>query len=193
MPDKTRTIFLDTETTGFSPGQICQLSYIVQDGEQLAGKNFFFTVESMPAAARNVHGFSAPMLRKLSQGRLFQHYAGEIVRDIGNMERLVAHNAGFDCRFLTVELNRCGFQWKPGDITCTMEGMRKHCSLRDLRGRSKAPRLDELVAFLNVSSSSILAESGRLFGRADIRSHDARYDVTATFLCYQQALCRGML
>ena len=97
--DHNRIIFLDTETTGFSPGQICQLAYIIQDGERLNARNYFFSVESMPAAARAVHGFSAPVLRKLSQGREFSHHARVIMSDIQRTNRLVAHNAGFDCRF----------------------------------------------------------------------------------------------
>lgn len=38
-----KRIFLDTETTGFSPGQIGQLSMIIdEDGNEPVAKNYFF-------------------------------------------------------------------------------------------------------------------------------------------------------
>ncbi len=44
-----KMIFFDTETTGITPGNICQLSYIVVDTgvkpTKTEGKNVFFAVE----------------------------------------------------------------------------------------------------------------------------------------------------
>ena len=34
-------IYFDTETTGLYPGQICQLSYVMQDEGKVVAKNFF--------------------------------------------------------------------------------------------------------------------------------------------------------
>ena len=188
-----RLIFLDTETTGFTPGQICQLAYIIQEGERLLGRNFFFTVEAMPAAARAVHGFSATDLRKLSQGREFAHHAREIAGDFQGADCLVAHNAAFDCRFLRTEFSRCTLDCALKPVICTMEGMRAHCGLRTARGGVKAPRLEELAAFLGISTGHIREASSRLFGPEAVRYHDARYDVTATYLCYREAYRRGMI
>ena len=51
-----RNVFLDTETTNLTPGQIAQLSYIVEDNGKVQGKNFFFKVDSMDEGAEKVTG-----------------------------------------------------------------------------------------------------------------------------------------
>ena len=35
-------IYFDTETTSLSPGGIIQLAYIMQEGENITAKNFYF-------------------------------------------------------------------------------------------------------------------------------------------------------
>ncbi|HQP49413.1 MAG TPA: 3'-5' exonuclease, partial [Spirochaetota bacterium] len=59
-----KKLILDTETTSLYPGNICQLSYILlADGDAAAGKNFYFSVDTMDWRAQNVHGLSLNMLR----------------------------------------------------------------------------------------------------------------------------------
>ena len=74
-----------------------------------------------------------------------------------------------------------------------MEGMKAHCGLRNQRGHAKAPRLDELLAFFEIPAWQIREATGRLFGENGVNSHDARYDVTATYLCYRRALQQGLM
>ena len=56
-------LYFDTETTGVRPGQICQLSYIIQDTSGVSAKNFFFSVDYVEQGASAVHGFSVQKLR----------------------------------------------------------------------------------------------------------------------------------
>ena len=74
-------IYLDTETTGLRPGQICQLSYVIQDGQQVRGKNFFYTVDAVEYGAFMVHGFSVEKLKSLSKGKRFSDSILEVKED----------------------------------------------------------------------------------------------------------------
>ena len=46
-----KIIVFDTEATDLTPGQICQLSYLMIDGGSVTGKNLFFTVDDMSEGA----------------------------------------------------------------------------------------------------------------------------------------------
>ena len=63
-----KLIIFDTEATDLTPGQICQLSYLMADGGQVQGKNMFFTVDEMSEGAQEVHGLSMEALKELSGG-----------------------------------------------------------------------------------------------------------------------------
>ena len=97
------TLFLDTETTGLYPGQICQLSYVISSHGNLCAKNFFFTVHHVEYGALAVHGFSVELLKKLSCGKIFFDYIDEIESDISAADVVVAHNYSFDSAFLREE------------------------------------------------------------------------------------------
>lgn len=182
-------IIFDTETTGFQPGQICQLSYIVARDKKIEGKNYFFTVDYIEPGARRVHGFSVDDLRKLSGGKDFRYYHPEIAADFSSAERLVAHNYAFDYRFMAAEFARCSSQFTCADHFCTMRRFTSICRLPGL----KYPRLGELVEFMGITERMIKQTAEELFGSKDLRAHDARYDVTATYLCYQKGLESGYL
>ena len=58
-------VYLDTETTSLNPGQICELSIIHEEGNELKlAKNYFFKVESIDTGAESVHGFSKEKIWK---------------------------------------------------------------------------------------------------------------------------------
>ena len=63
-------IYLDTETTGLCPGNICQLSYVLQTEKEVKAKNFYFAVDNVEYGAYSVHGLSPEILYKLSNGRV---------------------------------------------------------------------------------------------------------------------------
>ncbi len=182
-------IIFDTETTGLHPGQICQLSYIVAQDKKIEGKNYFFKVDYIEPGAQRVHGFSVNDLLKLSGGKEFRHYYPEIAGDFNRAKRLVAHNYAFDRRFMAAEFARCSSQFTCTDYFCTMRHFTSVCRLPG----SKFPKLAELVEFLGIPEIMIKQTAERLFGSKGLRAHDARYDVTATYLCYQKGLESGYL
>ena len=75
-------LYLDTETTGLRPGQICQISYIMQTKNSVVAKNMFFTVDSVEYGAYSVHGFSVEKLKELSKGKRFEDCVLEIKEDL---------------------------------------------------------------------------------------------------------------
>jgi len=114
-----REICLDTETTGFEPGEghrmvelaCVELVNLMPTGREL---HLYFDPErDMPAEAEAVHGLSREFLTgKPKFVELVQEFV-EFMQD----SRLVAHNAPFDVRFLNAELVRAG---RP-KLTCAVQ------------------------------------------------------------------------
>lgn len=104
-----REIVFDTETTGLRPedgDRIVEIGCIEMIDRIETGRTFhsYYNPErDMPAEAERVHGLSAHFL---SDKPLFSDGAEDLVDFIGDA-RLVAHNAGFDMKFLNAELRRC--------------------------------------------------------------------------------------
>ena len=63
-------LYFDTETMGLYPGRIIQLAYILDDGENAVGKNFYFAVDYIEPSATAVHGITVEKLRVLSGGKI---------------------------------------------------------------------------------------------------------------------------
>ena len=114
-----REICLDTETTGFEPGEghrmvelaCVELVNLMPTGREL---HLYFDPErDMPAEAEAVHGLSREFLTGKPK---FIELAHEFV-DFMQDSRLVAHNANFDVRFLNAELVRAG---RP-KLTCAIQ------------------------------------------------------------------------
>ena len=114
-----REICLDTETTGFEPGEghrmvelaCVELVNLMPTGREL---HLYFDPErDMPAEAEAVHGLSREFLTGKPK---FIELAHEFV-DFMQDSRLVAHNAPFDVRFLNAELVRAG---RP-KMTCAVQ------------------------------------------------------------------------
>ena len=105
-----REVCLDTETTGFEPGEghrmvelaCVELVNLMPTGREL---HLYFDPErDMPAEAEAVHGLTREYLTGKPK---FIELAHEFVAFMGDA-RLVAHNADFDVRFLNAELVRAG-------------------------------------------------------------------------------------
>ena len=175
-------IYLDTETSGLNPGQICQLSYILQDGTKVKAKNFFFDVDYVEFGAYMVHGFSVEKLRVLSCGLGFNNHFQEIEKDFNSADVICAHNTSFDFKFLSKEFERCGSMFLPKEQFCTMKNSITACKLPRTNSRGyKYPKLAELCSFLGVSDSQISQTTTKLFG-SQAGYHDARFDTTALFI-----------
>lgn len=114
-----REICLDTETTGFEPGEghrmvelaCVELVNLMPTGREL---HLYFDPErDMPAEAEAVHGLSREFLTGKPKFIELAHEFADFMQD----SRLVAHNAPFDVRFLNAELVRAG---RP-KMTCAVQ------------------------------------------------------------------------
>lgn len=179
-----KSIFLDTETTGLRPGQIAQLTYLVEEDKQLIGmKNYFFSVENMESEAEKVHGFSKEKLYMLSEGFTFQDLVEEIQEDFED-GIIIAHNVGFDKKFIDTEFQRCFLLPGYSKEFCTMNYFKNITKIPSKNGVGfKNPRLEEVVDFYKIDKKLILDKTKTLYGCEDIDFHDARYDVMAMYMC----------
>lgn len=181
-------LYFDTETSGLNPGQICQLTYIIQDGERLTPKNFFFTVDFVEYSAYLVHGFSIDILRELSLGKRFCDCADEILADFEKADVIIAHNADFDMKFMRAECQYIDRIFRHNQSLCSMRSTVSMCKIPRANGYGyKYPKLTELMCFLNIRESEVLDYQELLFGSSK-GTHDARFDTTALMLCVQKLM-----
>ncbi len=174
-------LYLDTETSGLRPGQICQLSYIMQDKSSMRAKNFFFTVDNVEYGAFMVHGFSTQKLKVLSEGKRFSDKIQEIKNDLESADLVVAHNASFDMMFLRAEFERAGVDLFVKQEFCSMKNMTPVCKLLGRHCGYKYPKLSEMTAYFKISDYEIGLTVKELFGE-NVGFHDARFDTTALYL-----------
>ena len=189
-----KKLFIDTETSGFKPGQICQLTYtITVDDKVEVAKNFFLACDYINPGAEKVHGFSVDKLKILSNGKTFKDIAGEVVDDLKD-GIFIAHNAKFDIDFVKTEIERAGYAFEISDSFCTMKYFENIVKLKGKYGKYKWPKLEETMNFLGIDSNSKGFNKGlqRLYGNSDaISFHDARYDVCGLVMVYYKALKMG--
>ncbi|MBQ2262023.1 MAG: DNA polymerase III subunit epsilon [Loktanella sp.] len=107
-----REIVLDTETTGFEPGEgdrIVEIGAVELMGHVPTGRTYHQYINpqrTMPAEAFAVHGLGDEFL---ADKPLFKDIADDFLTFIGDA-KLVIHNAAFDMKFLNAEL---GWVHKP--------------------------------------------------------------------------------
>ena len=182
-----KRVFLDTETTGFSPGQIAQISMIIdEDGKEVVAKNYFFTIDYITSGAEEVCGRGIEFYSEASKGRRFKDDMNEIF-EILKDATLIAHNIKFDENFISTEFWRQNILFKPAGRFDTMEFFKNICKIPDKYGKIKYPKLEELVNFYDINKDKVAKYSAELFGDKDytIGFHDARYDTTAMFVVFQ--------
>lgn len=181
-------LFFDTETTSLNPGQVCQLSYIMQEGDLLSARNLFFTVDNMDYSAYAVHGFSIEKLKELSGNKRFSDYIDIIENDFSRADVIVSHNTAFDFSFMRAEFERAGKVFEIKNEFCTMKKFTPICKLPKKKGEGyKYPKLVELCAHFGISDGKIQEVSKKVFGNA-ANFHDARFDTTAVFLAFNYAV-----
>lgn len=180
-------LFFDTETTGLYPGRIIQLSYILADGVSLKAKNFFFAVEYIEPSASAVNGFTVEKLAELSQGRTFSWDIDEIYDDFAAADLIVAHNVAFDVNFLIAEFSYQDRKFRYKEEFDTMKYFTPKMKLERTSHRGyKYPKLSEVCEFLDVYPYDVTRASGKIFGETAVAAHDARYDATALYLCFEE-------
>lgn len=187
-----KLIVFDTEATDLTPGQICQLSYLMVDAGQVTGKNMFFAVDEMSEGAQAVHGMSIRDLDELSGGERFEDRADEIFLDFNAADMLVGHNVSADDRYIRYEFEKLGLKLKKLKTFCTMNFFTSDAALqRKVNiGRPKPPKLAELCTHFGISEEQIARQSEAWFGGGG-QAHDARFDTAATYLCLVEATRKG--
>lgn len=185
-------LYLDTETTGLYPGNICQLSYIMQDKKDIFAKNLFFAVDNVDYGAYCVHGLSVSKLKILSDGKRFSDKIAEIKTDFNKADVVVSHNTAFDFMFLRAEFDRSGEIFSTNKDFCSMKNNVSVCKLPKTRGRGyKYPKLNELCNRFAITDYDVIEKTKQLFGE-DIKGfHDARFDTTAVFLAVNEEIRHG--
>ena len=185
---KIMILYFDTETSGLKPGQICQLSYVLQNKNSVTAKNFFFTVDSVEYGAYMVHGFSVEKLKKLSGGKRFCDFIDEIEKDFLSSDILVSHNTAFDFSFMRTEFERAGKIFHINDEFCTMKKSTPVCKLKRTSSPNyKYPKLSELCAYFGITDGLLKDTSNALFG-AQAGYHDARFDTTAVYIATNKGM-----
>lgn len=181
-------LFFDTETTGLYPGQICQLSYIMQTKEKVKAKNFFFSVDYVEPSALAVHGFSVQKLKELSLGKGFCDFYDEISADFEKSDLICAHNTNFDFSFMRKEYERLGQTFYVNNEFCSMKKSTPICKLLRKSGSGyKYPKLSELCDFIGISDADISMQADALF-QAKSSFHDARFDTSALYLAVNKCI-----
>ncbi|BAK81623.1 3'-5' exonuclease [Candidatus Arthromitus sp. SFB-rat-Yit] len=182
-----RLLFLDTETTDKSPGQICQLTYIIYDTDlpkenRVQAKNFFFSVDFVTDTAYNVHGFNIDILKKLSGNLKFKDLYKLFKKDLLENDFIIGHNVNFDISFLKREFDRIDIEFKPKNLFCSMNYFKNILKLKNSIGTIKSPKLSELLDHLKITEDNILSSTTKLFNSDETHFHDARFDTTALYL-----------
>lgn len=182
-----KLVFLDTETTDKSPGQVCQLTYIIYDtnadpDNRVKGKNFFFSVDFVSDTAYKVHGFDLESLKTLSGNLTFKDLYKLFRKDLTESDFILGHNINFDISFLNKEFERLGMEFKPKNLFCSMNYFKNILKLKSSIGTIKSPKLSELLEYLKITEDNILDSTKKLFNSEETHFHDARFDTTALYL-----------
>ncbi|SDB96446.1 3'-5' exonuclease [Geotoga petraea] len=190
-------LVFDTETTGLHPGNICQLSYIINNEKEEIAKNFFFTVDYIEPGAKRVHGFTEEKLIELSGGSTFKDFLPEIEEDFKRVDTIIAHNINFDLRFLKAEFENYGKEFNYNNSMCSMRRFTDICKIPNYNnrglGRFKWPSLFELTKFMGIKRKDLVKETKRLFKDPRSKFHDARYDTVAVYLSIIKALDQKLI
>ncbi len=182
-------LYFDTETTGLRPGNILQLSYILDYGDNVKGKNFYFYAENIEESATLIHGYTPEITYILSNGKVFKDYCEEIYNDFINAKLIVGHNVNFDIAFLIKEFKDLGLQFRYNQSFDTMRYFTTVLKImRSSTKMYKYPKLSELVDFYSISDEEVLENISKIFGDYEGAFHEARFDTTAMYLAVQKSL-----
>ncbi len=123
-----REIVFDTETTGFKPEEgdkLVEIGAVELIDHIPTGKVYHQYINperSMPIDAFNVHGLGDDFLKDFPT---FNEIAQDFLDFVGDAT-LVAHNAGFDMKFVNYELKHGGFkQLNNNEVIDTLQIARK--------------------------------------------------------------------
>lgn len=176
-----KLVYLDTETTSLKPGQIAQISYLIEEDNRLVkAYNSYFTVDSMDLGASNCTGLTVDKCKVLSGGLVFGDKADEIYEDLSSAY-IIGHNIQFDIKFIREEFLRVGKFLEVVDSIDTMHIMKDITKIPRNGGRYKYPKLDEALRFANITSIDMGKYLELIYG-ISTSAHDSRYDAVAVYL-----------
>ena len=183
----SKEVYFDVETTGLKPGQIGQLSLIVNNNGQLSAENYFFEVDYVNPDVTKKFGRGINFYKEKSKGIKFKDKKDEIYNMVADADLIVGHNVDFDINFLTTEFWRLGVQLPIKDRFDTMKKYKGIIKVFDKTGRIKNPNLSELANHLNLDNSKTNIICEKLFEKTEFKPefHDSTYDITVTFLAKQ--------
>ncbi len=189
-----KIVFLDTETSGLNPGQICQLTYIVEDeGVIIKRVNQYMKVDFVEPGASNITGLTKERLDILSEGATFGRRAKEFYIDMNN-SLIISHNIPFDEKFLVAEMNRLGVDFEFNPKFCTMRYFTNILKIPGkYNGQYKWPKVQEVMQYVGVSYQEVIEFTRSLFGDFRVDAHDARYDTVAVYLFLHKMRSTGKL
>lgn len=121
-------LFIDIETTGLSSHDRIVSIGLVSIPKPNFGMTELLTKsdylifdprrDSAPGALA-IHGFDEWLLRHQP---LFADHADYLIDRLNNADLVFAHNANFDAGFLSREFKKCGIEFNPDRVSCTLRG-----------------------------------------------------------------------
>jgi len=179
-------LFLDTETTGYSPQDrivsICW-SFYDSSGGELSTAHHIIRPDgfSIPKEAANIHGITTEIAR--GRGIPLAEALVALYADIAARKPslYVGHNVSFDQPILINEYLRIRHPQNFSSLPtfCTMKNTTRVCCIPRRGGGYKWPTLEELHR--------------HLFACAHEAAHDARGDVLACAKCFFELRRRGFV
>lgn len=164
-----RALFFDTETTGLPKQrnksatqdpenwpEPVSISWIVTQGKQMVrAKSYIISPVGwqIPSDSVQIHGITQEMA--IQNGTDLNHVLGEFIRDLRQVDIVIAHNLEFDKNVVTAATIKSkkdhALIW-PAQEFCTMESSRIVCKIPltspNALFKYKSPKLSELYKYL---------------------------------------------
>lgn len=184
-----KIVVFDTETSGLNAGTnvILSISWQVLDNKlcKISEKTYYFDwpddERRIADEAIYVNGLTKERLTELGtsdKALALQDFA-DVITDA---DLLVAHNGGFDARFIKADAIEAGviISFQNKELWDTMHRMTYYCKIPRGRNEYKWPRLLELADKLRVRQD-------------DIDYHQSAADVEVTARCFKAIVRRGLV
>ena len=146
MNNGERLITFDCETTGLDPktgDKMVEAGFVELIDRKKTGRTlhlYFDPKRDVPDEARDVHNLSRDELVRLSGGRVFGHFAQEII-DFIQGATLVAHNSKFDEGFFDMEFAHAGY----GKLSDYCESIIDSLAVASMKRPGRQNSLDALL------------------------------------------------
>ncbi len=147
LADCKNNLFIDLETDGKT---IVQISYILTDEKYNSLKEFDKIINTgtiISSYSSMIHGITTEISKY--KGVKFNTILEEVKEDFLSVKNIYTHNANFDIGVLKYNLEEIG-RYDIVDlidskiITCTMKTFKDFVEARDVNGKIKVPKLEEL-------------------------------------------------